>query len=59
MWELVEDPAVGANFVVLLIARLGSGGELKASATAYLPNRRKMVAALETEKQERPKEADS
>jgi proteasome lid subunit RPN8/RPN11 len=59
MWSIVEDPVVGANFAVLLIARLGSGGELEASATAYLPNRRKMVVALETEKQERPKEADS
>ena len=59
MWAIVEDPAVGANFAVLMIARLGAGGELEASATAYLPNRRKMVAALETEERERPKEAGS
>lgn len=59
MWSIVEDPAVGANFAVLLIARLGSGGELEASATAYLSNRRRIVAALETEQQERPKEAGS
>jgi integrative and conjugative element protein (TIGR02256 family) len=57
MWDIVEDPEVGANFAVLLIARLGAGGDLDASVTAYLPNRRKMVAALEREGQEGPKGA--
>lgn len=56
MWSIVEDPAVGANFAVLLIARLGSGDKLEASATAYLPKRCKKIATLEAE---RPKEADS
>lgn len=59
MRDIVEDPAVGANFAVLLIARLGAGGELEASATTYLPNRRKVAAALEREEQEGPKEAGS
>ncbi len=29
---------IGANFVVLLITRLGLGGELEASVTVYLPD---------------------
>lgn len=53
MWGIVEDPAVGANFAVLVIARLGVGDKLEASATAYLPGRCRMAATLEAEPQER------
>ena len=49
MWRLVEDPVVGANFAVLLIVRLGDGGKLEGSATAYLPSRRRLNAVLEAE----------
>ncbi len=47
MWRIVEDPAVGANFVVLLIARLGAKGNLEGSATVYLPSRRTLETFLE------------
>lgn len=49
MWRLVEDPAVGANFAVLLVVRLGAREEIEGSATTYLPGRRKLEASLETE----------
>lgn len=52
MWRLVEDPAVGANFAVLLIVRLGGGGELEGSVTAYLEGRRRLEATLEIEARE-------
>jgi len=52
MWRIVEDPAVGANFAVLLIARLGAGGEIEGSAWAYLPGRRRLGASLEVEVRE-------
>lgn len=38
MLQIVQDEAVGANFVVLLIAKLGSEGELIATAHTYLPD---------------------
>ena len=39
MWQLVQEPAVGANFAVLLIVRLENNKQLDGSATIYLPNR--------------------
>lgn len=53
MWRIVDDPAVGANFAVLLIARLGTGGELEGSVTTYLPGRRRLQATLEIGARER------
>lgn len=53
MWEIVEDPTVGANFAVLVIARLAAGDKLEGSATAYLPGRRRLSATLEAEVDER------
>lgn len=38
MLEIVTDPAIGANFAVLLIVRLQTGEELDATATAFFPN---------------------
>ena len=52
MWRLVEDPAVGAKFAVLLIVRLGGEGELDGSAKAYLPGHRRLEATLEMETKE-------
>ena len=49
MWRIVEDPAVGANFVVLLIVRLRDGGDLEGSATTYLKGRSKLEATLKVE----------
>jgi len=45
--EARKDPAVGANFAVLLIVRLGNKGKLEGSTTAYLPGLRRLDAALE------------
>lgn len=52
MWRIIEDPAVGANFAVLLIARLGARGEMQGSAWAYLPGRCRLDASLEVEERE-------
>jgi len=38
MLQIVQDTEVGANFVVLLIAKLGSEGELVCTAHTYLPD---------------------
>jgi proteasome lid subunit RPN8/RPN11 len=38
MWEIVQDPKIGANFAALLIAKLDGEGNLLASAHAYLPD---------------------
>jgi proteasome lid subunit RPN8/RPN11 len=41
MWEIVQDPKVGANFVALMIVKLDPASSLVASAHAYLPDGRK------------------
>lgn len=38
MLQIVQDETVGANFVVLLITKLGLEGELVATAHTYLPD---------------------
>ena len=38
MRQIIEDPKVGANFVVLLVVKLNSQGSLVASAHTYLPD---------------------
>lgn len=38
MLQIVQDESVGANFVVLLIAKLGSEGELICTVHTYLPD---------------------
>lgn len=38
MLQIVQDETVGANFVVLLITKLGSEGELVCTAHTYLPD---------------------
>ncbi len=35
MQSLVEDPEVGANFLVLLVCKRGAGGAIEATATAF------------------------
>jgi proteasome lid subunit RPN8/RPN11 len=52
MWGIVDNPAVGANFAVLLTVRLGAEGRLEVSATAYLPGRCRLEASLEVEARE-------
>lgn len=37
MWEIVEDPQVGANFVILLIVKLNNISDFEGTTIAYLP----------------------
>ena len=46
MREIIQDKGVGANFVVLLIVKLGSAGELLGSVHVYLPSGAKHPADL-------------
>lgn len=46
MWEIVEDPTVGAHFAVLLVVRLTSDMQLEGSATMYLLGRQVFPADL-------------
>jgi len=47
MKEIIQDPEVGANFVVLLIVKLEGQGELVASLHTYLPDGTKHTSVLE------------
>jgi integrative and conjugative element protein (TIGR02256 family) len=47
MLQIVQDGEVGANFAVLLIAKLGLEGELIATAHAYLPDGIRMQSNIE------------
>ena len=47
MLQIVQDETVGANFVVLLIAKMGSMGELVATVHTYLPGGVRVRADLE------------
>ena len=46
MWDIIEDPQVGANFAVLIIVRLDDIGRLEAKATVYLPGHRMLKGEL-------------
>jgi hypothetical protein len=46
MWEILGDPQVGANFVVLIIVRLSSAGHLEGAATVYIPGHQVFAAEL-------------
>ena len=46
MLQIVQDETVGANFVVLLIAKLGAEGELISTVHTYLPNGMRMQSDL-------------
>ena len=39
MWEIVDDPEVGANFAVLMIVRLDADDQLIGTVTIYAPDR--------------------
>jgi hypothetical protein len=47
MREIVQDPKVGANFVVLLIVKLHDGKELQASVHTYLPDGTKHASIVD------------
>lgn len=46
MREIVEDPSVGATFVVLLVLKLGADGSLTGTAHTYLPDGSKHRSVL-------------
>jgi [CysO sulfur-carrier protein]-S-L-cysteine hydrolase len=50
MWELAQDPQVGANFIVLLIVRLAAPSKLEGTVTVYLPDSRHFYGELVQEK---------
>lgn len=49
MWDIVDDPQVGAHFVVLLVVQLGDGQRVRGTATVYAPNRIRVRAELSWE----------
>lgn len=50
MLQIVQDVAVGANFAVLLIAKLGTGGELISTVHTYLPDGARSLSELRIER---------
>lgn len=55
MFELVEDPAVGVNFAILIIARLLRWRQLQISATLFRPGIMPESITVEVERdEERP-----
>lgn len=46
MLQIVQDETVGANFVVLLIAKLGAEGDLVATAHTYHPDGTRRLSDL-------------
>jgi integrative and conjugative element protein (TIGR02256 family) len=49
MQSLVEDPAVGANFLILLIATLTAARRIEVSATLFVPKALPVSVAIEYE----------
>lgn len=49
MLKIVQDETVGANFVVLLIAKLGAEGELVSTAHTYLPDGTRVSSRIKME----------
>ncbi len=46
MLEIITDSSIGANFVVLLIVKLGESQSLVGTAHTYLPNRTRSRAVI-------------
>jgi hypothetical protein len=49
MWEIVEDPKVGANFAALMIIRLNATDHVEGTVTIYLPGHRMFRGKLARE----------
>lgn len=47
MLQIIQDEIVGANFVVLLIAKIGPMGELVATVHTYLPDGTRFLSDLQ------------
>lgn len=50
MLQIVQDEAVGANFVVLLIVKIGVDGRLIFTAHTYLPDGTRLHSEVRTER---------
>lgn len=50
MLQIVQDETVGANFAVLLVAKLGSEGELVSTVHTYLPDGTRAQSNLRIQK---------
>jgi [CysO sulfur-carrier protein]-S-L-cysteine hydrolase len=46
MWEIVADPAVGANFAVLLIVKLNENDHLTGGVSIFLPGYQRLSGEL-------------
>lgn len=54
MLQIVQDKSVGANFAALLIAKLGSEGELISTVHTYLPDGTRIQSNLRLQSSEGP-----
>lgn len=50
MYDIVMDPQLGANFVVLLLVKLGDRGQLEGSVTVFLPNKGAFTGSIVQER---------
>lgn len=46
MWDIVEDPHVGARFAILLIFKVNDGCQLDGTVTVFLPNNQRFRGEL-------------
>lgn len=46
MWDILDDPDVGANFVVLMIVRLDTQEQLQGSVTVFPSNHQMITGSL-------------
>lgn len=46
MWDIVNDPSVGANFVVLFVVHLDELANLAGRVEAFLPQRERLIGEL-------------
>ena len=50
MWEIIEDPSVGANFAVLMIVRLNTMEQLEGTVNVFIPSYETFKGTLSQEK---------
>ena len=49
MYDIINDPAVGAQFAVLLIVKIGAASTMEATATVFVPGHAPVFASLSRE----------
>ncbi len=50
MFEIVNDPDVGANFAILMVVKLNPDDLFEATATVFAPNMQPFRATLDQER---------